>query len=67
MSFICAAAWELYTGQHEAGHGTDPTDRCAQPHGHDDRNWDKPAESNCWANKETDQCGGTGEVALPVF
>lgn len=63
--FFCAAAGELHTGQHEAGHGPNPTDRCSQPHGYDDRNRNKPTESNCRANKETDQCGGTGEAALP--
>lgn len=63
---FCAAAWELHTGQHEAGHGPNSTDGCTQPHRYDDWNRNKPAESNCRANKETDQCGGTGKAGLPT-
>lgn len=62
VSFFCAAARELHPRQHEAGHCPNTTDRRPQPHSHDDRNWNQPAEPNCRTNKETDQRGGTGEA-----
>lgn len=63
MFVLCAAAGELHPGQHEAGPGPDPADRCAQPHGHHDRDRDEPAESDRGADQETDQRGDAGEAA----
>lgn len=60
---VLSPAGELHTGQHEAGHHPTTTDCSPQPHGNNDWNWNKHAQPHCRANKETDQCGGTGEAA----